>query len=72
MDQFQQLAPYESIKLLALHGFGDGFSGATDIILEAESSSLALTSYIIIINVPKCKQLDLKLDRVLIKYVVEG
>ena len=72
MDQFQQLAPYESIKLLALHGFGDGFSGATDIILEAESSSLALTSFIMIINVPKCKQLDLKLDRVLIKYVVEG
>ena len=72
MDQFQQLAPYESIKLLALHGFGDGFSGVTDIFLEAESSSLALTSFIMIINVPKCKQLDLKLDRVLIKYVVEG
>ena len=51
---------------------GDGFSGVTDIFLEAESSSLALTSFIMIINVPKCKQLDLKLDRVLIKYVVEG
>ena len=58
MDQFQQLAPYESIKLLALHGFGDGFSGATDIILEAESSSLALTSFTMSINTPECKQLD--------------